>query len=144
MLRDACHDPSDAFGAADWYDSGMRRFVLHKHSDCGPVHWDLMLEIDDALATWRIAADPLAISPGGLIEAARIHDHRKAYLEYAGPVSGRRGRVEPQDSGQLSVTFCDDDLWTFELAGARLQGRFELRRIARDDDMWTLQRVLDH
>ena len=122
----------------------MRRFVLHKHSGCGPVHWDLMLEIDDTLATWRIAADPLAISPGERIEAARIHDHRKAYLDYAGAVSGGRGRVEPQDSGQLSVTSDDDDVWTFELSGSILQGRFELRCGAHDDDMWTLQRAADH
>ena len=119
----------------------MRRFVLHKHSGCGEVHWDLMLEIDDALATWRIGADPLAISPGGRIETARIHDHRKAYLDYSGAVSGGRGRVEPQDSGPLSVTSDDDDLWTFELGGTILQRRFELRRIA--DDRWTLQRVVD-
>ena len=121
----------------------MRRFVLHRHSGCGPVHWDLMLEIDDALATWRIAADPLAISPGAEIEATRIQDHRKAYLDYAGAVSGRRGRVEPQDSGQLSVTSGDDDLWAFELAGSELQGRFELRRIARGNDKWTLRPVAD-
>ncbi|MDP6542787.1 MAG: DNA polymerase ligase N-terminal domain-containing protein [Phycisphaerae bacterium] len=118
--------------------------MLHKHSGCGEVHWDLMLEIDDALATWRIAADPLGISPGGRIEAARIHDHRKAYLDYSGPVSGRRGRVELQDSGQLSVAFCDDNLWAFELGASRLQGRFELRRDGHDDDKWTLQRVMDH
>jgi hypothetical protein len=102
-----------------------------------------MLEINDALATWRIAADPLGISPDRQIEAARIHDHRIAYLDYSGAVSGGRGRVELQDSGQLSVSFCDDDLWTFELSGARLQGRFELRRVGCDDT-WTLQRVLDH
>jgi len=119
----------------------MRRFVLHKHSGCRPVHWDLMLEIDDALATWRIGVAPLAISPGRQIEAERIHDHRKAYLDYSGEVSGGRGRVEPQDSGQLSVSSDDYDLWTFELGGTILQGRFELRRIA--DDRWTLQRVVD-
>ena len=121
----------------------MRRFVLHRHSGCRPVHWDLMLETGDALATWRITADPLAISPGGPIEAIRIHDHRKAYLDYAGAISGDRGRVEPQDSGQFSVTSDDDDLWTFELSGARLHGRFELRRIAGDDAGWTLRQVAD-
>jgi len=121
----------------------MRRFVLHKHSGYGPTHWDLMLEIDGALATWRIDADPLAISPGGRIEAARIHDHRKAYLDYSGEVSGARGRVDPQDSGQLSVASGDDDLWTFELGGSVLRGRFELRRISGDDDRWVLQPVVD-
>ena len=121
----------------------MRRFVLHKHSGYGPTHWDLMLEIDDALATWRIDADPLAISPDGQIEAARIHDHRKAYLDYSGEVSGARGRVDPQDSGQLSIASGDDDLWTFELGGSVLRGRFELRCISGDDDRWVLRPVVD-
>ena len=119
----------------------MRRFVLHKHGGYGPTHWDLMLEIDDALATWRIGVDPLAISPDGEIDTARIHDHRKAYLDYSGEVSGGRGRVASQDSGGLSIASCDDDLWTFELGGSILQGRFELRRIA--DDRWMLQKIVD-
>ncbi|MDP6636244.1 MAG: DNA polymerase ligase N-terminal domain-containing protein [Phycisphaerae bacterium] len=117
--------------------------MLHQHSDYGPTHWDLMLETDDALATWRIGVDPLAISPGDRIEATRIHDHRKAYLDYSGAVSRDRGRVEARDSGQLSVTLCDDDLWTFELGGSVFQGRFELRRVAGDDETWVLQILMD-
>jgi len=120
----------------------MKRFVLHRHSRFGPTHWDLMLEIDDALATWRIGAETLSILPGGEIDAARIQDHRKAYLDYSGAISGGRGRVEPHDSGQLAVTSEDIDLWTFELCGSILQGPFELRRIS--DDRWTLQWVADH
>jgi hypothetical protein len=119
----------------------MRRFVLHRHSDYGPTHWDLMLEVDDALATWRIESDPLAILPGEQIEAIRIHDHRKAYLDYSGEVSGGRGRVEARDSGQLTAVSEDDDLWTFELCGSILQGRFELRSVSGNDNRWTLRAI---
>jgi hypothetical protein len=119
----------------------MRRFVLHKHSDYGPTHWDLMLETGDVLATWRVEADPLAISPGRQIESTRIHDHRRAYLDYSGQVSGGRGLVARQDAGRLSVTSCDDDLWRFELGGSVLQGLFELRRVA--DDRWMLRKNAD-
>jgi hypothetical protein len=121
----------------------MKRFVLHKHSDYGPTHWDLMLELDEALATWRISVDPLVISSGDQIETARIHDHRKAYLDHSGEVSGARGRVDMQDSGHLSVAEGDDDLWTFELFGSVLQGRFEMRRGSYDDGRWILQKVAD-
>ena len=121
----------------------MRRFVLHKHSGYGPTHWDLMLEIDEALATWRIAADPLAASPGEPIEAVRIHDHRKAYLDYEGDVSNDRGEVRAQDAGALSDLSCDADLWTFESGGAILKGRFEMRRVDADADAWVLRGVMD-
>jgi hypothetical protein len=102
-----------------------------------------MLEIEQTLATWRIADDPLAISPGEQIRAVRIHDHRKAYLDYVGDVSGGRGRVEPQDAGRLSVGSRGGDLWTFELSGAVLQGRFEMLRIAGDEDAWVLREIMD-
>jgi len=112
----------------------MKRFVLHKHSGYGPTHWDLMLETHAALATWSLSADPLAGPP---LEATQIHDHRKAYLDYSGPVSGERGRVAPQDSGALTVTSCEENLWAFELRGGVLIGRFELRRVA--GDRWMFQ-----
>ena len=102
-----------------------------------------MLEAGDALATWRIADDPLGVSPGDEIRAVRIHDHRKAYLDYAGEVSGGRGRVAPQDTGRLSVASCGEDLWAFELGGAVLQGRFEMRRAAGDEDAWVLRGIMD-
>ncbi len=121
----------------------MKRFVLHKHSGHGPTHWDLMLEIDQALATWRLGEDPLAVSPGSQVDALKIHDHRKAYLDYVGQVNRGRGRVDPQDAGRLNVVSCDEGLWTFELSGAVLQGRFELRRVDAGTDSWTLRGIMD-
>jgi len=122
----------------------MRRFVLHKHSDYGPTHWDLMLETGDGLATWRVSVDLLGELPDGeRVDAIRIHDHRKAYLDYSGPVSGDRGRVDLQDSGSLSVLSESDDLWTFELRGSALGGKFELRRVSEESGAWILQRVVD-
>ena len=98
-----------------------------------------MLEAGDALATWRVADDPLGMSPGQRFEAAKIHDHRKAYLDYSGEISGGRGRVDMQDSGELSLASCDDDLWAVELGGTVLRGRFELRRVVGDN--WTLEKM---
>lgn len=96
----------------------MSRFVLLRH-DCpadyrdGP-HWDWMLERadDDAehrLATWSLLDLPeawaalLGLPPTGgeSVEATRLPDHRAAYLDYEGPVSGGRGEVRRLAGGAI-------------------------------------------
>jgi DNA polymerase Ligase (LigD) len=73
----------------------MPRYVILEH-DHPTRHWDLMLEADGALRTWRLAAWP---QDGMRIRALPIGDHRLAYLDYEGPVSGDRGRVQRRDEG---------------------------------------------
>jgi len=96
----------------------MSRFVLLRH-DCpadyrdGP-HWDWMLERadDDAehrLVTWSLLDLPAAWSAllglpptgGESVEATRLVDHRAAYLDYEGPVSGGRGEVRRLAGGAI-------------------------------------------
>ena len=119
----------------------MSRFVIHRHSGYGPVHWDLMLECGEALATWRIEADPLTASSGRPIEATRIAGHRKAYLDYEGPIAGGRGRVDVVDRGQLHILSSSKDLWELELDGEIFCGRFELLR-GETGHEWTFLEVL--
>ena len=67
-------------------------------------HFDLMIEPPDAdgpppekklLWTWELKEFP---TPGQVI-ARRLPDHRVEYLDYEGPVSGKRGEVERVLSG---------------------------------------------
>lgn len=117
-----------------------RRFVLHAHSGHGPLHYDLMLESGDALATWRLPRDPTAADETPL-PARRIGDHRREYLTCVGPVSGGRGRVEAIDAGDCEALVEQDARWEFQLHGQRLSGRFELLRDPADPGAWTLRRV---
>jgi len=73
----------------------MPRYVILEH-DHPRRHWDLMLEAGEALLTWRLEAWP---KDGVRIRAEPIGDHRTAYLDYEGPVSGNRGRVQRRDEG---------------------------------------------
>ena len=73
----------------------MPRFVILEH-DHPALHWDLMLEAGDVLQTWRLAEPP---APGLAIEATALADHRLAYLDYEGPISGNRGTVSRWDAG---------------------------------------------
>src|SRR5688572_30170905 len=75
----------------------MAGFVILEH-DHPVLHWDLMLEAEGILQTWRLAQPP---APGTSIEATALGDHRIAYLDYEGPVSGNRGNVKRWDGGEF-------------------------------------------
>ena len=111
----------------------MLRFVVIEHDSPRGLHWDFMLETGLVLATWALRAPPDSSDPQ---VAERLPDHRLAYLEYEGPVSGDRGtvvrwahgtyQVERQDEGTLSVILCS----------SRLEGRVLLERLAPETPRW--------
>lgn len=110
----------------------LTRYVILHHQLAGSEHWDLMLERGDALLTWQLAAEPN--SSGSLpIGAQRIGDHRKAYLDYEGPVSGNRGTVRRVDAGTVTFEKLTGEECAFSLEAGRLQGRF---RLVRGSDGW--------
>lgn len=75
----------------------MERYVILEH-DYPERHWDLMLECGAALRTWRLLVRP---DPGRTVPAQASFDHRLAYLDYEGPVSGGRGCVQRWDQGSF-------------------------------------------
>lgn len=78
----------------------MPRFVILEH-DHPELHWDFMLEAGDVLKTWRLARMPA--QAGESIPALRLGDHRLAYLDYEGPVSGNRGEVQRRAAGTYEL-----------------------------------------
>ncbi|MFO1066342.1 MAG: hypothetical protein U0892_20995 [Pirellulales bacterium] len=84
------------------------RFVLLRHemeADAGRGdHWDLMLEENGTLLTFEL--ERLPNGPGTVI-AKRLADHRMAYLDLEGHVSGNRGHVIRLDRGRCR----DVDHW---------------------------------
>lgn len=80
-------------------NDGRKRFVILKH-DHPYLHWDLLLEIDGDLESWRLLREPVMRE---WIAAEPLPAHRIAYLTYEGPVSQNRGCVTRVMSG----TYCD-------------------------------------
>ena len=109
----------------------MSKFVLLTH-DHPHWHWDLMLESDGILRTWRLDSDPLIV---GRIAATPLPDHRLLYLDYEGPVSNQRGHVLRWDRGEYEIVREDDKALEIALRGARLQGRAQLTT-ASDGAVW--------
>ncbi len=78
-----------------------------------------MLETGSVLQTWRLAALPII---GGVTSAEPIGDHRLAYLEYEGTVSGGRGTVKRYDTGEYAIISDDSRSVKLQLQGQRLNG----------------------
>ena len=76
----------------------MPRFVILEH-DWPARHWDLLLEAGAVLRAWRLLAEP---GPAAAVPAEPNADHRPAYLDYEGPVSGGRGTVSRWDAGTFT------------------------------------------
>ena len=105
----------------------MPRFVILRHDHPDGLHWDLMLETGDVLATWALDALP---EPGTSVEARRLPDHRTRYLDYEGPVSGNRGSVTRWDAGEYEVFEIDEGRWELTLQGSRVRGPVLIEPIA--------------
>lgn len=91
------------------------------------THWDFMLEMpgQDGLLTWRLQCNPLEAAEAIAIEP--LGPHRRAYLDYEGPLSGGRGVVRRLDRGPATIERGDAAELVVLLEGARLRGRFVLR-----------------
>lgn len=94
------------------------RFVLLEHQWKG-VHWDFMLEHGDHLRTWAIDGPVVA---GKELPARELPDHRAAYLDYEGPISGDRGSVSRVDHGTYVPIEWADDRVRLHLMGRQLVG----------------------
>ncbi len=118
--------PAAARGAS------ARAFALLEHTTTDGVHWDLLIEVPDRpdLATWRLAASPLATS-AATIPATALPPHRRIYLEYEGPISGDRGHVRRIAGGTLrAMTDLSADGGTFEVATPAWRGTYRIDREA--------------
>ena len=115
----------------------MPRFVILEHQFQG-VHWDFMLESGELLRTWRLDKPPESGRP---IAATPLADHRRAYLDYEGEISGGRGRVNRWDQGEFEWLVDEPRSAEVRLDGRRINGRAYLRRGASGD--WTFQLTSD-
>jgi DNA polymerase Ligase (LigD) len=103
----------------------MLRYVILEH-DHPVLHWDFMLESGTLLRTWRLASEPAA---GQRIAATSLGEHRLAYLDYEGPVSGNRGTVRRWDHGEFESVEQTDERLVVRLLGGRLHGTATLERV---------------
>lgn len=116
----------------------MPRFVILHHqtpSDAErPSHWDLMLETERGLRTWALESPPSAEQ---VTTAEALPTHRRAYLDYEGPISGNRGTVTRWDSGCFEWRRCAEGEVMVRVQGDRVSGLLRLTRKSGNSS-WSL------
>ncbi|MCL2303722.1 MAG: hypothetical protein FWC43_00095 [Planctomycetaceae bacterium] len=104
----------------------MNRFVLLRHNTTeNQFHWDFLFEETDACKTFSVPQEfaEEALKTGTLqCTATRLADHRLAYLDYEGKISGDRGFVWRLDSGTWQ-TIAE----TIHFTGRSCTGTIDLR-----------------
>jgi hypothetical protein len=117
------------------------RFVVLEHTDHAGVHFDLMIDAGDSLATWKCPQPPESAINGERV-CVRLEDHRRLYLDYEGPISGGRGEARQYDQGTCMVHQRTASRWELSFRGQRLIGRFALEPLPAGGDQWRLRPVL--
>lgn len=105
-------------------EAAQTRFVIHKHTLSGQIHWDLMIEYGDILKTWRIENPPqiLAIQK---TKATPIFDHDKKFLTYQGSVNNGKGTVEIVENGLCTVKTIEENEINIKFDSNKLKGQFK-------------------
>jgi hypothetical protein len=116
----------------------MPRFVVLEHDAPQALHWDFMLQTGPVLATWALNQPPDAEPP---IAARPLPDHRAAYLDYEGHVSGHRGQVACWDRGTYEIERQTPSELVVVLSGRKLSGRARLCRSSEETDDWQFRFV---
>jgi hypothetical protein len=105
-----------------------------------------MFEADGVLTTFALDTLPAdlrevfgndfaSFAASNEVTADKLPDHRLAYLEYEGPVSGDRGTVRRLDRGEYTAMTQS----TFRIIGQKLQGEIKLvAPSSNTDNLWRL------
>jgi DNA polymerase Ligase (LigD) len=105
----------------------MPRFVILRHETPAGFpresHFDLMLQVAGALRTWAMERLPAL---GEDVSAERLPDHRLAYLDYEGKVSGERGSVSRVDTGDYECLQESKTQFVVRVTGQKIRGTLTL------------------
>lgn len=115
-----------------------RQFVIQQHTTPEGVHWDLMLEMNGCLWTWRLNVCPAEIGDKP-IPAERIADHDLRFLTYEGPVQNNTGSVTIIDKGTFTMLEKTSHSLIADFNGKILIGQFSLSQA--DENKWILEKV---
>ena len=129
--RDASATP-EPFGGGAVAGGPRRLFVVQQHA-ATRLHWDLRLEVDNALKSWAVPKGP-SMQPRDKRFAVQVEDHPVEYADFEGTIPHGNygaGQVIVWDQGtytpleDFDAGFQEGKL-LFDLHGHKLRGRFTL------------------
>ena len=116
-----------------------KQFVVQEHRRGDDVHWDLMLEGQGTLATYRLPLPPNEIATVSVV-VEKIVDHDLKFLIYEGPVNKGLGTVRIVDRGTFETLVNTERMLQLRMKGKILFGEFTFDYIERD--RWRFSKVI--
>ena len=125
-------------------------YIIQKHA-ASHLHYDFRLELNGVLLSWAVPKGP-CLDPNVKRLAMHVEDHPVAYGSFEGTIPKGQyggGTVMLWDKGTWT---CDDadpvkaykqGKLTFTLRAKKLNGKWKLFRINKDDKTWLLVKVAD-
>jgi len=95
-----------------------------------------MIEVGPVLKTWALEREP---GSAAAIDAKALPDHRLAYLDYEGTVSGGRGEVARWDQGTYRFEHETPLQLVVTMEGEKLLGRVTIERADDASERWMFQ-----
>ena len=111
----------------------MPKMVIQKHTRDDATHYDLMLESQQTLWTWRFHDLP-GSKPRQHCE--RSQDHDPGFLEYEGELSPGNGRVDIVEGGSFDLLSAREDEVDITARSGNIAGFCRLERKTGND--WVL------
>src|SRR5258706_9114820 len=100
-----------------------------------------MIEHGGVLWTWSLDKLPAVGITG---QAQALPDHRLAYLDYEGPLTGNRGSVERVEQGEYELLERSQMRVLIRLVGKTIRGILELHRTEESSDLWQAELRADN
>jgi hypothetical protein len=120
----------------------MGATVLLRHDlPDGTSHFDWMVQRapGQGLITFRVQ-ERIDLQSPQVFTCERLPDHREVYLEYEGPISGGRGRVERMEAGGAEILHLSRDRVRVRIELGGLRGEF--LGVRRAGATWDFRRVV--
>lgn len=115
--------------------------LLHECGD-GTRHVDWLIAQDSRgsgpLVSFRLSERLDTLAGGQRLDAERITDHRPAYLDYEGPISGDRGTVTRLARGTVLSWQRHDDAWRLEVRWGACSQRLRMDRDPPGGSDWVV------
>jgi bifunctional non-homologous end joining protein LigD len=119
----------------------LGKFIIHRHCrENEPVHFDLMLEAQKTLWTFRIEKEPAELLKG-THKALKIFDHDLKFLSYQGSVNKGKGTVSTADAGDFKILDKKENVCLIDFSGKILKGEFEL--CCKNNDEWEISKKIN-
>ncbi len=120
------------------------KFIILYHFGIDETHYDLMLEAEGSLDSWRIPEKNFKqLLNGETIEVISIKPHNKKYLNFEGELTDGKGSVKIYDKGTTSYKRNENIQFDVLIFGSEISGKLIFKKLENNAFNLNFIRILN-